>query len=576
MTTSVQSSVVQWFRILVLALLASWRLHSVADQYNATIVVTNNPSHGHTLTVISGSTTNTRTWVTNVTSAATQIAISNSVAASATNLWLQTAANPWTATTYSYQTANGIVLFQHGTVLSASLLTNWGTITITTNTTSTEYTLRLPITAEPNAQHRTNQANRVVALLNDYATDDLDAGVLGLSAYITNNQPNSITSAMIADGAVTNADLAADAVTSAKIADGTVTNADLAASAVTAAKIAAAAVTNSHLAADAVTSDKIADGTVTNADLAADAVTSAKIADGTVTNADLAASAVTATKIAAAAVTNSHIAANAVTSNKIDWSTITVPMGSLASFILTNNQTSVTLDGTFSGDGSGLTGLQADSTNAVFTVMGPGDDGTNSTTRELIFEGDGVSQVTSNGTATTVTITGGSGGRTILSNITLAANVASIVFTNIAASYSHLEMELFLHNSDAADSRRVNVRFNGSTNAYDFQQISAVSTTVAGEIVQDAQQGELGFAAANNNAVYRFSPIHVEIPFYAGAGEKLYSSENAEKSGSGSTQFALRRYVGWWSQTNAITWIELLPASGNFTTNSRAILYGVD
>lgn len=466
-----------------------------AQQYNATIVVTNNPSHGHTLTVISGTTTNTRTWVTNVTAAATQIAISNSVAASATNLWIQTAANPWTATTYSYQTTNGIVLFQHGTAISASLLTNWGSITLTTNTTSTAYTLRLPITAEPNAQHRTNQANRVVALLNDYGTDTLDASVLGLSAYITNNQTGvTLGGTFSGNGA-------------------SLTNIPL-------AGLQIMPLTNNQ------------------------------------------------TGVTLGGTFSGSFAGNLASGTNL-------PLAGLQIMPLTNNQTGVTLDGTFSGDGSGLTGLSADSTNALFTVQGPGSTGTNTATSTLVFTGDGVS-VASNAATATVTIPGVSGGRTILSNITLAANVASIVFTNIAADYSSLEMELFLHNSDAADSRRVNIRFNGSTNAYDYQQISAVSTTVAGEIVQDAQQGELGFAAANNNAVYRFSPIHVEIPFYAGAGEKLYFSQNAEKSGSGSTQFALRRYVGWWSQTNAITWIELLPASGNFTTNSRAILYGID
>ena len=67
----------------------------------------------------------------------------------------------------------------------------------------------------------------------------------------------AITSSMIQDGTIANADLANNAVNSAKIQDGSVTGADL------------------------------QDGTIGNADLASNAVNSAKIQDNTVTSADI-------------------------------------------------------------------------------------------------------------------------------------------------------------------------------------------------------------------------------------------------------------------------------------------------
>jgi predicted peroxiredoxin len=84
--------------------------------------------------------------------------------------------------------------------------------------------------------------------------------------------------AVIKDGIVITAKLAADAVTTAKILDANVTAAKLAADAVTTAKILDANVTAAKLAADAVTTVKILDANVTAAKLADGAVPSPNLA----------------------------------------------------------------------------------------------------------------------------------------------------------------------------------------------------------------------------------------------------------------------------------------------------------
>ena len=84
-------------------------------------------------------------------------------------------------------------------------------------------------------------------------------------------------------GIVSSANLADSAVTGAKIASGAVGPSDLANDAVTGAKIASGAVESSDLADDAVTGEKIADGTVGGSDLDGDSVSESKIADGSVT-----------------------------------------------------------------------------------------------------------------------------------------------------------------------------------------------------------------------------------------------------------------------------------------------------
>jgi hypothetical protein len=76
------------------------------------------------------------------------------------------------------------------------------------------------------------KANNIIATEMYYINgESLD------SRYVNENQANSITSAMIVDGQVANADIANNAINSAKIQDGQVTNADIANNAINSAKI---------------------------------------------------------------------------------------------------------------------------------------------------------------------------------------------------------------------------------------------------------------------------------------------------------------------------------------------------
>jgi hypothetical protein len=152
-----------------------------------------------------------------------------------------------------------------------------------------------------------------------------------------------ISTAKLADGAVTSTKLgslsvaegkiAADAVTETKIANGAVASAKLAESAVTTTKINDAAVTSqkindgavgtTKLADTAVTTAKITDLNVTTGKLADAAVTTAKITDLNVTTGKLADAAVTTAKITDLNVTTGKLADAAVTTAKIATNAVT-------------------------------------------------------------------------------------------------------------------------------------------------------------------------------------------------------------------------------------------------------------
>lgn len=178
--------------------------------------------------------------------------------------------------------------------------------------------------------------------------------------FVDEGQTNSISTAMIFDGAVTNSKLGDNsvstpkiqdgAVTSAKIADGTIVTADIADGAITLAKHADNSVNSAKIVDGsigtvdlnfapvtrplspgistvemldgAVTSTKIVDGAITTPKISDNNVTSAKITDNTITTIDIADNAISTGKIQDGAVTNAKINANAVTTDKIQNYTI--------------------------------------------------------------------------------------------------------------------------------------------------------------------------------------------------------------------------------------------------------------
>jgi hypothetical protein len=111
----------------------------------------------------------------------------------------------------------------------------------------------------------------------------------------------------VAAGAITTAKLADDAVTTIKITDANVTTNKLAPNAVNSAKILDGTILVGDLADDAVETTKIKNDAVITAKLADDAVTTVKITNGNVTTAKLSNDAVETAKIKNANVTNAKL-----------------------------------------------------------------------------------------------------------------------------------------------------------------------------------------------------------------------------------------------------------------------------
>lgn len=159
----------------------------------------------------------------------------------------------------------------------------------------------------------TDDSERLTVAGNVAVTGTVGAAFFaGNGAGLTN-----VSSASLADGAVTAAKLAAGAVTSSKIAAGAVQSSNLATFAVTSNKIMWGDVRTEALANGAVTAAKLAVGAVDTAALANDAVDSSKIAPNAIGPTELNDGAVSSSKLASVSVGTAHLMSGAVTSGKI-------------------------------------------------------------------------------------------------------------------------------------------------------------------------------------------------------------------------------------------------------------------
>jgi hypothetical protein len=141
--------------------------------------------------------------------------------------------------------------------------------------------------------------------------------------YVNEGQANVITSAMIADNAVTAQDLGDNSVGSAEISSGGVGTSEVADNSLTAADLAPDSVGNSELAPNSVGSAEVIDNSLTAGDLAADSVGASEIATGAVASSEVLDNSLTAADLASNSVTADEIGAGAVGTSEIADSSIT-------------------------------------------------------------------------------------------------------------------------------------------------------------------------------------------------------------------------------------------------------------
>lgn len=159
------------------------------------------------------------------------------------------------------------------------------------------------------------------------------------------------------------------------------------------------------------------------------------------------------------------------------------------------------------------------------------------------------------------TVTVGSGG------------ASSIDFTSIAADWTDLLLKISARYDQSADNA-VYLRFNSNNGAnYSYRYIFGSGSTAGSASASGDTRANAGIAVVNTYTANTFSNSEIYIPNYASSANKSFSADNVQENNS-TTAFSTL-VAGLWSQTTAITAVNLFPASGLFVQHSTATLYGI-
>lgn len=135
------------------------------DYVTATITITNSASTNGMTVTVNG---NVRTFTNSVVVPSTQILTNNTIGGTATNMFAQFAANPFTGVLLSRSGTNGVIV--SGQSLTASIVSSLGTVTLSTNVITSAVNVRVPMSVESSGQ-RAYIASQVAQGLGDYMTN---------------------------------------------------------------------------------------------------------------------------------------------------------------------------------------------------------------------------------------------------------------------------------------------------------------------------------------------------------------------------------------------------------------------
>lgn len=153
---------------------------------------------------------------------------------------------------------------------------------------------------------------------------------------------------------------------------------------------------------------------------------------------------------------------------------------------------------------------------------------------------------------------------------TLTSNTASVTFSSIPQTYSHLHLRMFFNLSG---SNNIYIRFNGDTGsnysyAYLFGNGSSASANGAG-----TQTGAVNSYMLTSSTVYGINISDI-LDYTSTNRNKTIRSIHGMKQPSSDGNASL--YSNLWVNTNAITSITILAFGGeNLLANSSFALYGV-
>jgi hypothetical protein len=157
---------------------------------------------------------------------------------------------------------------------------------------------------------------------------------------------------------------------------------------------------------------------------------------------------------------------------------------------------------------------------------------------------------------------------TLLEKITVgAAGASSVSFSGIPQTgYTDLVVKV----SGRASNPYMDINFNNNATGFTSKYLYGTGSAAG----SGSQAKFLGVTSSTSNTANTFGNMEFYIPNYTSANYKSYSADSAQETNATAAEMHL--VAGLWSNTAAITSIQIIPASsGTFSQYTTFYLYGV-
>lgn len=157
----------------------------------------------------------------------------------------------------------------------------------------------------------------------------------------------------------------------------------------------------------------------------------------------------------------------------------------------------------------------------------------------------------------------------LIAKQTLGSSAASVAFSSIPGTYTDLLLTFSARttNSTVPDGY---IGFNSSTANFSARYLYG---TGSGTGSASGVARYLGAQVPTAYTASTFGATEIYIPNYAGSTNKSYSITNTTENNA--TGSYLEAIAGLWSNTSAITSIELTLSAGSWAASSSFFLYGI-
>jgi len=162
---------------------------------------------------------------------------------------------------------------------------------------------------------------------------------------------------------------------------------------------------------------------------------------------------------------------------------------------------------------------------------------------------------------------------TLISTQTVGAGgAASVTFSSIPQTYTDLVVKISARSARSAQQvDNLFMTFNSTTSGYTYRNLSGNGSSAA-SASYSSRYISLSLDAAGSTA-NTFSNIETYIPNYTSANYKSISTDGVSENNASGAQMDLNATL--WSNTAAITQIDIQPEVSTFVQYSTFSLYGI-